>query len=177
LTKITRFRDVPQFTRTGSWECDFDPKGMLAWIDEHVENYGLDLDPDFQRGHVWSKEQQIRYIEFFLKGGRTARVIYLNDPNWVSKEPTATGHFVLVDGKQRLQAWRCFLDNKIAVFGSYYREFTDSLRMTQTMKINVNDLKTRREVLQWYLDFNSGGVVHSTKEIAKVQALLEQEPA
>jgi len=43
------------------------------------------------------------------------------------------------------------------------------------MKINVNDLQTRAEVLQWYIDFNSGGVVHTAEEIARVKALLEKE--
>jgi hypothetical protein len=39
----------------------------------------------------------------------------------------------------------------------------------------VNELKTRREVLQWYLDLNAGGVVHTTKEIERVRELLAKE--
>lgn len=30
-------------------------------------------------------------------------------------------------------------------------------------------------VLQWYLDMNTGGTVHSEEEIARVRNLLEQE--
>jgi hypothetical protein len=30
----------------------------------------------------------------------------------------------------------------------------------------VNDLPTRAAVLQWYLDLNTGGVVHTSHEIA-----------
>jgi len=43
------------------------------------------------------------------------------------------------------------------------------------LKFNVNDLQTRGEVLQWYIEMNSGGVVHSDEEIKRVKKLLEQE--
>jgi hypothetical protein len=39
----------------------------------------------------------------------------------------------------------------------------------------VNDLKTREEVLQWYLDLNSGGVVHTEEELNRVREMLEKE--
>lgn len=39
----------------------------------------------------------------------------------------------------------------------------------------MNDLDTQAEVLQWYLDINSGGVVHTEAELDKVRWLLEVE--
>jgi len=36
-------------------------------------------------------------------------------------------------------------------------------------------LEKAGEVLQWYLDFNSGGVVHTEEELKKVRELLESE--
>jgi hypothetical protein len=47
--------------------------------------------------------------------------------------------------------------------------------MQDIIKLNINDLKTKKEVLQWYLDFNTGGTVHTEEEIVKVKKLLEQE--
>ena len=112
-------------------------------------------------------------MEFFLKGGKTGRVIYLNNPGW---QGSYKGDFVLVDGLQRLTAARRFLNNEIRVFGSLFNEYTDKMRMTcVTMKLNVNTLKTRKEVLKWYIDMNSGGTPHSSEEIRKVEALLAME--
>jgi hypothetical protein len=85
------------------------------------------------------------------------------------------GPFVIVDGKQRLEAIRRFLNNEIQVCGSYRREFTDTLRITQTLKINVNDLRTRAQVLQWYIEFNAGGTPHTEAEIDRVRELLKAE--
>lgn len=43
---------------------------------------------------------------------------------------------------------------------------------THTIKLNVNDLKTEREVLQWYIDMNAGGTPHTTEEIDRVKKLI-----
>lgn len=170
--KITRFQDIPRFTREGSWECDYDLAGVLEFIkgrDDDPPN----MDPDFQRGHVWNEEQQVAWLEFFLRGGKTGRVIYFNHPGWMRDY---RGEFVIVDGKQRCEAIRRFLGDEIRVFGSRYSEFTDKPRAANiTMKINVNTLKTRAEVLRWYIEFNSGGTPHSADEIERVRRLLATE--
>jgi len=171
--KITRFRDIPLFTEAGSWECDFDLHRGLRWIDQQVEECGLDLFPDFQRLHVWTEEQQVAWLEFFLRGGKTGRVFYFNHPGWMT---TFEGDMVLVDGKQRIQAIRRFINNEIRVFGSLFSEYTDSPRLIViTLKMNVNNLKTRADVLRWYIEMNAGGTPHTEEEIEKAMRLLDLE--
>lgn len=173
--KYIRFRDVPQFIQHGSYECDVSPDRLIVNIEEFVSRDGLQLDPDFQRGHVWSEAQQRAFIEFFLKGGKTARVLYFNKPSWHHAPRTDYNDFVIVDGKQRYEAWRKFIKNELKVFGSYFKEYQDGIRLMNTMKMNINDLQTKAEVLQWYIDFNSGGVVHTDDEINRVKKLLAAE--
>ena len=175
MEKITRFEDIPQFTRDGSWQCNYPLDYFVRHINEEVEEQGLQLNPDFQRGHVWTEEQQIAWLEFFLKGGKTGRVIYLNKPSWhrtVSDEDY--DDYVCVDGLQRITAIRRFINNEIKVFGSYYNEFTDKLRWINTIELNVNDLKTEKEVLQWYVDMNAGGTPHTSDEIDRVKQMIKK---
>ena len=57
-------------------------------------------------------------------------------------------------------------------------EYEDVVRFNRIfsgLRININDLQTREEVLTWYLDFNSCGTVHSEEEIARVRKLLAEE--
>lgn len=176
-----RFGDIPQFTRNASWGCDISWQYLVSdWLPQQLKD-GLDIDPDFQRGHVWSEEQQRRYVEFVLQGGRTGREIQTNHPGWHSG--SMTGPYVLVDGKQRIEAVCRFMKDEIAVFhdlhlkGVGYKrgDFTDYMRHFASFRWSVNDLATRAEVLQWYLDLNAGGVVHTDMEISRVRALLEME--
>ncbi len=173
--KYTRFQDIPQMTRAGNWECDFTFPELVKYIENEIAEQGLQMEPDFQRGHVWTEEQQIAFIEFFLRGGKTGRVIYLNNPSWNFTNKKDYNDYVCVDGLQRYTAIKRFINNEIPAFGTYYKNYEDSIRATKTMRLNVNDLQSRKEVLQWYIEFNAGGTPHSESEINRVKALLEEE--
>lgn len=174
--KYTSFKDIPRFTPDGSYAVDYPFVHLIKFIEEEVANEGLQLNPDFQRGHVWTEEQQVAYMEFLLRGGKTGRTIYLNNPSWHFAVPKgAYNDYVCVDGLQRITAISRFVHNEIKVFDSYFKEYTDSPRIVMdTIRVNINDLKTRREVLQWYIDMNAGGTPHSKEEIDRVRGLLEQ---
>lgn len=168
-----KYDDIPQFTRAAPYAVDV-PWSMLEnHLKELRQDYKLDLNPDFQRGHVWTSRQQERFVEFCLRGGSSANNIYLNCPGW-QHGGGPTGELVLVDGKQRLEAVCAFLRNEVKAFGYLRREFKDKMPFIR-FRMNVNDLETRAQVLQWYLDMNDGGIAHSEKELSKVRTMLEAE--
>lgn len=75
-----KFSDIPQFTRSGSYQIDVPIDYLLKTLDGYKEHDNLQMNPDFQRGNVWTEEQQIKYLEFFFRGGKSANVIYFNCP-------------------------------------------------------------------------------------------------
>lgn len=169
-----KFSEIPKLTQAGHYQVNTSWRYLEKTLDDFTNELNLQLNPDFQRGHVWTKEQQIAYVEFILRGGKSARVIYFNCPHWNSGyDPNA--EFVCVDGLQRLTAALAFLHNEIPAFGCYYKDFEDELPFDIDFLFNVNDLKTKAEVLQWYIEMNSGGTPHTNKEITRVKMLLEQE--
>lgn len=171
-----RFRDIPSFTRSSKYSVDIGwgylEQQLASYADDaRVLQSTFEMNPDFQRGHVWNHEKQVRYVEYVLRGGTGSRDIYFNCPVWQGSTPPGS-RFVLVDGKQRLEAVRAFLRGDIAAFGSRFSDFTDRLPLHANFKFHVNDLATDAEVLQWYLDLNDGGVVHSQEELDRVRRLL-----
>ena len=102
------------------------------------------------------------------------RDLYFNKPSWNNPVPDgAYDDFVCVDGLQRITAILGFLDNEFPVFGSYYREFEDRMSIMNTVRVHVNDLKTKKDVLTWYIEMNAGGTPHSKEEIDRVTALRD----
>jgi len=167
---FTSFEDIPQFTRPGCYAADV-PWGFveqtLLGLDQ---GDGLDLDPDFQRGHVWDLNQRRRYVEFVLRGGSTGREVLFNNAGW---NRSTGGVTVLVDGKQRLDAVRSFMTDGFPAFGTLYSGYRDRLSMTgPSFRFVVNNLATRAEVLQWYVDLNAGGTPHAPEEIERVRGLI-----
>jgi hypothetical protein len=168
-------RDIPQFTGWGNYAVHVPWAMLLDFLERWQRDMGLDLDPDFQRGYVWTLEQKIRFVEYGLRGGKSGMDILLNCPGWQGRGDL--GDFVLVDGKQRISAVFGFLNNEFPVFGEYYfKDFVGGLDpIRQRFYVHVNDLETRGELLEWYLDLNSGGTVHTEEDLNKVRRLIEEE--
>lgn len=173
---MPRFSDIPQISMAGYY-CTYpwrDLKHVLAnWGDI---NHRVVLDPDYQRGNVWTKRQKQEYVEYILRGGISGKDIYWNCPGWMSD---FRGPMELVDGKQRVTTVLEFQENKFKVFGHYFKEYEDKLDLVRhTFTFHVNSIVNRADVIRWYLDLNSG-TPHTRKDIKKAEDLLRsisQEP-
>lgn len=173
---IPKFFRPPHYSINVNWK--YLEQQLEDWDDRKCQgSLGLNLDPDFQRGHVWTEDKQIAYVEFCLKGGQSSRTLLFNHPNWLG---SYAGEMTLIDGKQRLEAVLRFLHNRLPVFnGNHLLDFDDPKKLLRSLDthfiMSVNNLKTRKEVLQWYLQLNDGGVVHTTEELDKVREMLKKE--
>jgi len=174
--------EIPKYIETGSWECDYSLERLVNAIEGWSINPSyegeakLQMNPDFQRGHVWTEKQQLSYVEALLSGGaKNAMVIYLNNPNWIQHSDRPYKDFVCVDGLQRYTAIKRFVRGEIKPYGYTWEEYNEgfSFRLSHSIKININDLPTRKDVLTWYLEMNSMGTPHTQDEIFKVKKMLD----
>lgn len=169
-----KFSEIPQFlTNRANYHVDVGFKYFSKTIQDYIDEFGLILNPEFQRGHVWTEEQQERYIEYVLRGGTSGKEIYFNKPSWHCKAKTDYDDFVCVDGLQRITAIMRFQVNEIKAFGLHYNEFEgDPREITTRLSIYINDLQYEKDVLQWYIEMNEGGTPHTKEEIQRVKDML-----
>jgi hypothetical protein len=170
-----KLKDIPRLIDHSSvYHVDIEWQYMHEnWLKQQAE-YGMDLCPDFQRGHVWTTDQQVAYVEFCLRGGQSSRVLLFNQPG--IKGPGEIGELLLVDGLQRLTSVTAFLENNLRVFGRLRNEWEDGIRIrNQRWSIFIHELPTRAMCLEWYLQLNSGGTPHAASEIERVRELLKAE--
>ncbi|MGH8465693.1 MAG: DUF262 domain-containing protein [Pseudomonas sp.] len=170
---------------TANYEVD------VSWF--HIErqladlstDYGLNLVPDFQRGHVWTSAQQQAFIENVLRGvvPTSGLLVAFNCPHW--DDSTYQGDLPrevqCVDGLQRLTAIRAFLASEIRPFGLDLADLEgtdfDVKRIGFRVRMAVHTFQSRAELLQHYLDINAGGTPHSEAEITRVRELHRQAAA
>ena len=139
----------------------------------------MELDPDYQRGHVWTTEQRVRYVESFIRG-RAPNLIMFNCPGWTSGKQRGDipeHHFQCIDGLQRLTTLRMFMRDEVQVFNGLTATALsgtpfDPKRLR--ISVGVYEFATRAELLQFYLDLNAGGTVHPQEELDRVRELLAQ---
>lgn len=163
--------DIKKLTDWGNYSVDT----LLIYLDRTIrewqEEVGLELCPNFQRGHVWTQEQQVKFVEYILRGGKTSPLLF-NDKNGFQKG--IPEDFVCVDGLQRLTALLLFLNDELLVFGHKRSQIEGIDRRLRelALTVRVNGLKTDAQVLEWYLELNSGGTPHTEEELDRVRNLL-----
>lgn len=165
-----RFADIPLYPRA-HYEIDVDLGDLLEHHKRWTTKYGLTMDQDYQRGHVWTEAQQIAFVEHVLRGGEVGRNIVINSPGF--RDGTST-FAEMVDGKQRYTAMLKFANDELRVFGHLRSEFTDRPRCFITLKWRVVELD-RLGILDLYLSLNGGGTPHTEEELKRVRALRDLE--
>lgn len=172
--KISDIEQIPRsyYNINVSW-------GFLdEWI-EHNNKPGFiktDMSPSYQRGYKWTEEQKIAYIEFIMRGGESGRDIYWNCPTWMNFKKK-DNVIELVDRKQRLNAVRQFLNNEVKAYGHYYEQFEDCkiIKRKYDFIFHIGNIKNRADILKWYIGMNTGGSVHSEKDLEPAYEELKKE--
>lgn len=146
----------------------------------------VDHNPDFQRGRVWTSEQQTRFIENLIRGvigRRESLLVRFNCPDWNDPiNPVETdlpiNTLQCIDGLQRITAISEYFAGNILPFGvscDVIEKSKHSLtRSRMSFSVHIYTIKTRRVLLQMYIDINTGGTVHTDEEILRVKKLLEE---
>lgn len=177
------YKDIKKLTSRSNYNVQWGLDQILFNIDalneklldkngKETDTDGLILNPDFQRGHVWTEEQQIKFVEYLFRGGMSGRDIYFNNASHLNNYEDP---YLCVDGLQRLTACMKFARNELKIFGHYKKDFEGFIPQNVFLNVYINDLKTRKEVLQWYLELNTEGTPHETSELERIRTLLEKE--
>jgi len=148
----------------------------VAWTHMEDSAYDFTTDVDYQRDHVWTKDQRESFIGYVLSGGECP-------PLWVNVRTANRKKSEVIDGKQRMTSVKMWLDGEIRgllpdgreVWYKNLDEISNRFMVLDcSFEIRLVDL-CRKEILDLYLKLNSSGVPHTQEELDKVKALLEKE--
>lgn len=186
MSTLTRDKLAARMMPHAAYEVD------IPW--QHLERHladelkaGLDLDPDYQREHVWTEDQRVAWVEHVLTGGEFGKLILVGHTGTRAHAADASGRipdYSLVDGKQRMATVRRLLRDDLAVFpdpekpeGYVWSEIADDLKRIYIGRFQwrLVVVPTRADLLRLYLKLNAGGTPHTRQELARVEQLLEQE--
>jgi hypothetical protein len=142
-------------------EHDLNPKSLNPHGLRTVMGFCL---PTWQRGFVWTEQQNISFIESAWRGVTIGTYTY-NQTD--SIHPLDN---ILIDGQQRMRAIQDYMDDKFKVFGWLFSELTtpDMRRWMMAVSFpcfitNTTDEKYLRE---YYNLMNFGGTAHGPNERA-----------
>lgn len=187
-------RDLPEFEQhllsiikplhAAKWHADYRWDSLEKSLANLGNDYGgLELDPDFQRGHVWTPSQQTHFIENCMRGVVTSSgfLIQFNCADWGDEDAQTDlpKGLQCVDGLQRYTAVTEFVKGNVKPFGYSAQELLGTQFSPKRiyMKVAIHAYTKRADLLAHYLALNAGGTPHSAEEIERVRGLLAQAQA
>ena len=175
---------------------NIDIRHLKDWINQFTgtpDNHSdtdilLELNPEFQRGHVWNLDKQIAFVENLLRGIDLNKIIRFNDLTMHPHDDVddfLQNKILCIDGLQRLTAIIDFIDGKYKIFNNQlnYQDILNhpdkpSMRRIfnhALIQFDFLQITSYKELLEYYIDLNTGGVNHTQADIQIAKDLLEQQ--
>jgi hypothetical protein len=132
---------------------------------------GLIDSPIYQRGYVWTLEDKQRLVKSIFNRADIGKFVLM-------QHPYPENRLEVIDGKQRLNAIRDFVEGRFEYEGKTWfqlshqdkRSFYDI--MVQICQLEAERIK-KSDVLWLFLSVNAAGVPQTEEHIAKVRDLYE----
>lgn len=156
--------------------CDYHVDIPLSDLPHCIKQYDMNIDPEYQRGHVWTPDQQSKFMGSLLEHHKSIPDFWIN---WPSRHH---GHSEVVDGKQRITACLDFLNGKFKAqcpcgIKIHYDDLTEidirSMMTSCSLSFNFVTLAPKA-VMQFYVRLNGGGTIHTSAEIERVKNLIRK---
>lgn len=141
-----------------------------------IYNFGVDMEPDYQRGYVWSDEDREYLLDSIFSNidiGKFA-FIHLDSEEWHKRGYS----YEVLDGKQRLHTLCLFYENRIPYKGVYFNDLCGKDRNTfmehdvTCAEIENSDKKT---IYKYFLMLNRGGKQMDKSQLENVEKLYQAE--
>jgi len=139
--------------------------------------FGIEMDPDYQREHVWDLADKVNLIESMFNNIDIGKFVFVHNGYGSDKL------YEIVDGKQRLTAFIEFMERRFAYKGKYWDDlsFRDQDRL-ENYSVGIGELRsldgkplTKTQKYQSFLKLNTTGKAQDPKHIKYVEALLSKE--
>lgn len=142
--------------------------------------FGVDINPDYQRGNVWTQEQEEKLIDSIFNQINIGAFIFAQK-NWSKGFDVVDDMYEIVDGKQRITAILHFVQGKIKYKGLFYYEMHPfNRRFFESTQILMGELNFRnksydkKEVLENFIRLNESGSSMDKEIIEKAKRMKEE---
>ena len=138
-------------------------------------NDGFVVDPDYQRGYVWTPADKHQLIHSVMNRFDIGKFVYIK----YDYNPGRRYTYEILDGKQRMNALQEFVEGRFEYEGYTFIQFSDDDRRAllggrvQYVDVSASRL-TEAMKLHLFLSVNTAGVPQSAEHMDKVRAMYEK---
>lgn len=137
-------------------------------------NFGIEMDPDYQRGYVWSDDDKEALLDSIFNNIDIGKFVLVRlegedyERNKMSYE--------ILDGKQRLNTIVEFYENRLSYKGVYYNDLSlEDRYYFKNHHISLAEIDTcdKKTILTHFLMLNQTGRSMDKEHLDKVKAMYD----
>lgn len=135
---------------------------------------GIDLDPVYQRGNVWTPSQKVNLIHSIFRNIDIGKFTLIKLPFGKREDPA----WEMLDGKQRLTAALEFYESRFQYEGKYYHEmhWRDRIHFREySISYAESNPLSLEQKLRYFLKLNTTGMPVDPDHLTNVMLMLERE--
>ena len=146
----------------------------LRSIFMRIYHFGLDMNPEYQRGNVWSMDDKLKLLSSIFQNVDIGKFAFVHLP-FKHHSPS----YEVLDGKQRIIALTEFYECRYKFNGKYFKDlnYRDQGQI-ERHPISVADLRDEQVKLSdkylYFLRLNTGGKVQDPKHMKYVEELYKK---
>ena len=170
---IETLKDVPVIRKKNDIRIEFyrsDIQGLLF----KYYHFGVNMSPEYQRDLVWTETQEQALLDSIYNNIEIGKFAFIELP-YNENDPTT---YEILDGKQRLNTLLKFHQGRIKYKGLTIFEMHSIDRYHfEGYPISIGELRnaTKKDIYNYFLKLNTGGITVPESHLDKVRDLLEKE--
>jgi len=137
-----------------------------------VYHAGVEMDVEYQRGHVWTKADKIELIDSIFNNIDIGKFVF------IQRDFGTNGKlYEVLDGKQRLTAITEFYEDRFKYKGFYYSELSgmDKNKFeNHGIAYGYLENPNKEAIFETFIKLNTCGKPMASKHIEKVKKLLNE---
>jgi len=137
-------------------------------------HFGIDMNPDYQRGNVWGINDKVNLINSIFKNIDIGKFVFVHLP-YKQNCPS----YEILDGKQRITAITEFYESRFPFMGTYFKDlsYRDQSHF-EGHPIAVAELDEERikpsDKFNYFLRLNTSGKPQDPKHIEYVEEMYQK---
>jgi hypothetical protein len=158
---------------------NYQQRDLISLVNMMLKDYGIDLEPEYQRGNVWSKQQKYDLIDSVFRNIDIGKFAVIKRPWGKNPNVPATPKlYEMLDGKQRLTALFEYYMGRFKYRGLYFYELCHRDKghfKHYSVSYAESAPLTKEQKYRYFLKLNTTGTPVDINHIKKVRELWLKE--
>lgn len=157
----------------------YQQRDAVSLIGHMCGQYGIDMNPEYQRGNVWTLEQKVALIDSIFNNVDIGKFTVIRR-KWGTcpDKPDTPFLYEMLDGKQRATAIFEYFMGRFAYKGKYYNDLCHLDRHhVKYYSISYSEAEpmTDKQKYRYFIKLNTTGTPVDPEHMNKVAAMLKDK--